>query len=342
VTNALVPAAELRVAVVRILQSHGVSPDDAAIVADVTIDADLDGRPSHGVGRVPTFVEKLQSHGIEARATTELVWRFGSIAVFDGHGGFGQVTLTIAMRTALEASRANGIGCVVVRNTNNPGMLASYGRQAAADGQIGIVACNATPAMPLPGAATAQLGTNPICIALPSLDRAEPLLDMATSVAAKGAIRDMGRRGLAIPVGWAVDPDGRPTTDAGAALAGLLLPAGGAKGAGLALVIDLLAGLLSGGAIGGQVRGLHDPGPSDIAAFLITLDPAAFGQADAFHRRLAERLDDLRAGPAAPDTAEVLVPGDRSWRDRERHLAAGVPVPEPLWSSLRELAGLPA
>ena len=340
-TPELIPVAELREAVVRILENHGVPAGDAEIVADATIDADLDGRPSHGVARVPIYVDKLEHGGIEAAARTEIVHEAGSAVVFDGNAGFGQVALTVAMGAALERSRRNGIACAAIRNTNNPGMLASYGRSAAADGQIGIVTCNATPAMPLPGGATAQLGTNPVCIALPSQARAEPVLDMATSVAAKGAIRDLGRQGLPIPEGWAVDSLGQPTTDPAAALDGLLLPAGGAKGAGLALMIDLLAGLLSGGAVGGEIRGLHDPGPSDIAALIITIDPRAFGQGDNFQRRLVARLAGIRTGPAAPDVTEVLVPGDRGWRNRQRALVAGVPVPAKVWAGIRELAGRP-
>lgn len=334
----IVPVEELRAAVMRILVHRGVADADARIVADVTIDADLDGRPSHGVARLPAYIEKLEQGGIVGDASTDVILEAGAVFVLDGHDGFGQVALVQATRMALERSRRFGIACGTVRNTNNPGMLAAYGRIAAEDGQIAIVACNAAPAMPPHGGTVAMLGTNPLCIALPLGTAPGPLLDMATSAAAKGAIRDAGRKGLPIPADWALDRSGQPTTDPAAALEGLLLPSGGAKGAGLAMMVDLLSGLLSGGSVGTEVRGLHDPASSGIAAIVITIDPAAFGPADTFERRLGAYMDAVRAVPPGAGVAEVLVPGDRASQARQRHVRDGVPLPPKLWTELRGLA----
>jgi LDH2 family malate/lactate/ureidoglycolate dehydrogenase len=329
----------LRDLITRILVARGVPKNDADIVAGITVDADLDGRGSHGVARVPAFVEKLDHGGIDAHAAVEIVNDRGAVFTIDGHAGFGQVALAAATRLSLERSRQFGIACGTVRNTNNPGMLAAYGRMAIADHQIAIVACNAAPAMPPHGGTVAMLGTNPLCIALPVREGPPPLLDMATTAAAKGVIRDAARKGLPIPADWALGPDGAPTTDPVAGLEGLLLPAGGAKGYGLALMIDLLAGLLSGGGAGHDVRGLHDQGPSGVSAIVITLDPSAFLSLDEFEGRLAGYLAAIRAVPPGPGIAEVMVPGDRAWRARERGLAEGVPVPAKLWEELGGLAG---
>jgi LDH2 family malate/lactate/ureidoglycolate dehydrogenase len=329
----------LRELVTRILVARGVPDGDAQVVATITVDADLDGRASHGVARVPAFVEKLEHGGIDASAITEITNDHGAVFTIDGHAGFGQVALEAATRLALERSRQFGIACGTVRNTNNPGMLAAYGRMAIADHQIAIVACNAAPAMPPHGGTVAMLGTNPLCIALPVREGPPPLLDMATTAAAKGVIRDAARKGLPIPEGWALGPDGAPTTDPVVGLEGLLLPAGGAKGYGLALMIDLLAGLLSGGGVGEDIRGLHDQRPSGVSAIVITLDPAAFLSVDEFEGRLAGYLDAIRAVPPGPGVAEVMIPGDRAWRARERGMAEGMPVPAKLWDELLGLAG---
>lgn len=334
----VVPADELRAQVTRILVRRGVAQPDAEVVAAVTVDADLDGRATHGVARIPAFVEKLEQGGIVAGAAAEVVRESGSTFVIDGHDGFGQVALMRATRMALERSRGEGVAMGSVRNTNNPGMLAAYGRVAIDDGQIAILGCNAAPAMPPPGGAVAMLGTNPLCIAIPARDGASPLLDMATSAASKGAIRDASRRGQPIPRDWAVDRTGAPTTDPDAALDGLLLPAGGVKGAGLSMMVDLLAGLLAGGASGAQVRGLHGSKPSRVSAFVLTIDPAAFGLRDAFDDSLRDYLAAIHATDAAPGVAEVLVPGDRAWRARVRGMRDGLAIGDALWRELEALA----
>jgi LDH2 family malate/lactate/ureidoglycolate dehydrogenase len=338
VAEAQVAVADLRTTITDLLVLRGVPRADATVVADVSIDADLDGRASHGVARIPTFVHKLEQGGIVPDGSPTLVHDHGAIFVLDGRDGFGQVALHLAMTLSLERSRQYGIAYGAVRNTNNPGMLGSYGRMAAERGQIAILGCNAAPAMPPPGGAAPSLGTNPLCIALPASRGAPPLLDMATSAASKGAIRAAGRRGDEIPVGWAVDGDGAPTTDPTAAFEGMLLPAGGIKGAGLALMIELLSGLLADGSVGDEVRALHDPGPSRASAFVITIDPAAFGSTQRFDERLLERLAAVHAIAPARGATEVLVPGDRSWRSRQQHLATGVPIPDALWAELQDLA----
>jgi LDH2 family malate/lactate/ureidoglycolate dehydrogenase len=329
---------DLRDTVVAGLVASGARPDDARTVAEITIDADLDGRASHGVARIPAFLAKLKHGGIDPVAVPTVDHDNGVVFGIDGRAGFGQVAVALATSMAIERAAKFGISCGTVRETNNPGMLGAYGRRAADAGQIAILACNATPAMPPHGGSAALLGTNPLCIAVPHLGGAAPILDMATSAAAKGAIRDASRKGLPIPPDWALDRVGLPTTDPVEALAGLLRPAGGAKGSGLALMIELLAGVLAGAATGPAVRGLHDPEPSRVGAIIITLAVEAFLPRAEFEERLDGYLGEVRAIPPAPGFHEVLVPGDRGWRDRQRNLVDGVSIPAALWADLQGLA----
>ncbi len=330
---------ELTGLVTAILAGRGVPESDARTVAELTVDADLCGRPSHGVARLPAFLAKLDQGGIDPRAVPEKLRDRGATFVIDGHDGFGQLAVCAAVRAALRRSERYGVAWGAIRNTNNPGMLLSYGRMAAQAGQIAVIACNAAPAMPPYGGAEPFLGTNPICLAIPGSAGPYPILDMATTASSKGAIRAAERSGTPLPPGWALAPDGSPTTDPVLALKGMLQPAGGAKGAGLSLMVDLLAGLVSGGAAGPEVRGLNTAEPSRIGGFVITLVPDAFTDREAIDQRLTGYLAALRAVRPARGVAEVLLPGERAWRTRQQHLAEGVPVPPEVLARLERLRG---
>ncbi len=222
----------------------------------------------------------------------------------------------------------------LVRNINNPGMLAAYGIMATLAGKIAIVACNAAPAMAPYGGSQPWLGTNPLCIAIPSASGPPPILDMATSVAAKGALRVAQRDGRQIPSGWALDPAGMPTNDPGLGLAGTLLPMAGPKGSGLALMIDLLAGVLAGSSSGPDVQGLHAALPSRAGGCVIAIDPGRFLAPPTFEGLVASYLAAMRAMPPSPGAPGVLAPGERAWRQRERSRIDGVLLSETAWGAL--------
>lgn len=336
VSNLDVPA--LHETVTRVFTSLAMPTAHAETVATVTIDADLAGRPSHGVVRIPAYADKVRAGGLNVRAEPEIVQDSGAVFVIDGHDGFGQVAVSRALELGLERSRRYGIAWGAVRATSNAGMLASYALRAASEGHVSIIACNAAPSMPPHAGAEAFFGTNPLCIGIPRQEGPFPILDMASTAVSKGVIRAAARDGATIPEGWATDAAGKPTTDPQKALEGLLQPLGGPKGSGLAMMIDVLAGLLGGGRAGDELRGLHSKEPSGVGALVIVARPDAFGPAGEFEGRLEAYLERLSAVPPASPRHPLRFPGERGWVFRQRCLAEGVPVPVALWRDLQRLA----
>ena len=199
------------------------------------------------------------------------------------------------------------------------GAAGAYARQAVGAGCIGIVGCNTRPLMPPPGGAERVVGNNPIAIAVPTAGPVPLVLDMATSEAAMGKIRMAEKAGRSIPGNWAVQADGAPTTDPKAAIAGMLLPAAGPKGFGLAFMIDLMCGLLSGGAIGDEVKPLYGDAsvPYDCSHLFIAIDVAHFCDLNWFKTRAADAAERIRSGKRAAGVQEVLLPGEPEWCKRQ-------------------------
>jgi LDH2 family malate/lactate/ureidoglycolate dehydrogenase len=238
----LVPAGALLEACGRILEKVGVPPEQARIIAEVTVEADLRGIGSHGLLRLPAYVHRVQAGLMAADTQLKVVRERGATVLLDAQGGFGQVAGVYAMNQAIERARQHGVGFVAVRNANHFGIAAYYTMMALPHRMIGIAATNAAPSMAAWGGTTPVLGTNPISVAIPTGQDVDIVLDMASSVVARGKIRAAATKGERIPLGWALDAEGRPTEDPQAALKGTLLPIGGPKGYGLALVVDVLAG----------------------------------------------------------------------------------------------------
>ena len=334
--------ADLTDLVVAALLRAGVARARAELIAESAIDSDLGGRASHGVVRIAGYLAKAGRGGIDRTAEPALIQDNGTVFAIDARNGFGQLAFALAVDMAAERSRERGVSCGTIRNLNNAGALGYFARRATRAGQIAIVAGNATPAMPPYGGRAARLGTNPLCVAIPATDGSSPVLDMATSAASKGTIRQAARRGTPIPSDWALTAEGAPTTDPNAALEGLLLPFGGAKGYGIALMVEILSGVLSGAGIGDEVRPLGDvASPSNAGAFVLTLSPDAFMPRAEFDLRLAALLAKIRGSDPLPGFERVLVPGDRYWEERERRLRDGIAIPAELHRELLELAGRP-
>ena len=335
-----IPYAELKELAVAALVRGGVRPDHAELIADSAVESDLGGRASHGVVRIAGYLAKAKQGGIDVHAEPAVLRDNGVVFQVDARNGFGQIALRLAVDMSVERSRKSGIACGTIRNLNNAGALGYFARVATAQGQIAILAGNATPAMPPPGGRTPTLGTNPLCIAIPVPAGSAPVLDMATSAASKGTIRLAARRGSPIPIDWALTAEGEQTTDAKAALEGLLLPFGGAKGYGVALMVEILSGVLSGSGVGEQVRPLNDLStPSNAGAVVITISPDAFMPREEFDRRLDALLTHIRSSRVASGFERVTVPGDRYWQERERRLRDGIDLPPDVHRELLELAG---
>jgi LDH2 family malate/lactate/ureidoglycolate dehydrogenase len=321
----LVPADDLIALVTRIFAAAGMTAEAARTVADGLVQADLEGLPSHGVLLVDMYVERLRAGSVGTRETAEIVSDRDGAVVLDAANALGQLTGNQAIGIAVERAKEHGAGIVAVRHGFHFGTARRYALQAAEHGCIGIVMCNTRPLMPAPGGAERVVGNNPIAIAVPS-DGAVPIvLDMATSEAAMGKIRLAAKAGQSIPLTWAVRSDGAPTDDPNEAIEGMLLPAAGPKGFGLALMIDLMCGLLSGGASGDKVKPLYgDPRvPYDCSHLFVAIDVSHFCDAGWFRRAAAAAADRIRAGARAPGVERLFVAGEPEW---ERSMNSGFKV----------------
>jgi LDH2 family malate/lactate/ureidoglycolate dehydrogenase len=315
----LVPAQDLVAFVARLFVAGGMAKQAAVTVAKGLIEADLEGLPSHGVLLVEMYLDRLRAGSISTRESAEVVSDRGCSVVLDAGHAFGHLTGNQSIDIALARAKEHGVGIVAVRHGFHFGTAGRYAAQAAEQDCIGIAMCNTRPLMPAPGGAERVVGNNPIAIAVPSDGAIPIMLDMATSEAAMGKIRLAEKAGTPIPASWAVRDDGSPTADPKEAIAGMLLPAAGPKGFGLAFMIDLMCGLLSGGSHGANVKPLYGNPvvPYDCSHLFIAIDVAHFCDTAQFRAQAAAAAERIRAGKRAPGVAQLFVPGEPEWRRRE-------------------------
>jgi len=311
-----VPAVQLTALVARLFVAAGIPERSAHLVAEALVDADLEGVSSHGVMLVDMYLDRIRAGSVSAEEKAAVVSDRGAAVVLDAGNALGQLTAEQATGIAVERARQYGAGIVAVRHGFHFGTARRYAIQAAKADCVGIVMCNTRPLMPAPGGAERVVGNNPIAIAVPSDGPIPIVLDMATSEAAMGKIRMAEKDGQAIPPSWAVRSDGIATTNPSEAIAGMLLPAGGPKGFGLAFLIDLLCGLLSGGASGSAVQPLYgDAGiPYDSSHLFIAIDIAHFGDPAAVKSAAGVAAERIRSGKRAPGVAQLFAPGEPEWR----------------------------
>ncbi len=333
-----VDQAELYRFTCEMFESAGVPPDNAAMVADNLVQGELHGLGSHGVSRLlPVYTERFVAGGANPRPRVQVVQRDRGTAVVDGDGGPGAVVGQFAMSLALELAREHGSGWVAVRNSNHFGACFLYAQRAMPLGMIGLTTTNAVPQVAPYGGRENRLGTNPICIAIPG-GRQNILLDMATSVVARGKVQVAALEGKSIPLGWALDKQGHGVTDP--SLATSLLPLGGYKGYGLALVVEVLSALLSGAAFGKQIGGLftdHDR-TQQMGHFFGAWDVSAFAPVDVFRTRVDALVDEIRATPLAEGFDEILMPGEPEQRKAAEYRVEGIPLAEDVLASFQALA----
>jgi len=325
--------------VASLFAAHGVPQPDAERTAECLVEADLRGVASHGVGRVPIYTERLRRGLVKARPELALKPLTPVAAQLDADNGLGFVAATRAMDEAVERARQFGIGMVWIHGSNHFGMAASYLLQAVRAGYAAFVFTNASRAMPIWGGRTPFLGTSPFAFAAPGgLSQPPVVLDMATSVVARGKIRRAAQKGEPIPAGWALDAQGNPTTDAAAGYEGLILPLGGPKGSGLSLMMEVLGGVMSGAAFGGEVRNQYSDfeTPQDVGHCMLALQPGlAVGEGD-YRRRMDELVARAKACPRLDAEQEILMPGEPEARiERERRLH-GIPLPAEDLAMLRQ------
>jgi LDH2 family malate/lactate/ureidoglycolate dehydrogenase len=315
-----VSAEQLTALVARLLVAAGIPQSSAQTVAGALVDADLEGQSSHGVMLMDMYLDRIRHGSVSNEATGKIVSDKDGAVVLDAGHALGHLVGDQAIGIAVERARRFAVGVVAVRHGFHFGTARRFALQAAAADCIGIVMCNTRPLMPAPGGAERLVGNNPIAIAIPTEGPVPLVLDMATSAVAMGKIRMAAKSGQTIPANWAVKADGSETIDPAAAIAGMLLPSGGPKGFGLAFMIDLMCGLLSGGASGAAVRPLYgDPAaPYDSSQLFIAIDTAHFGDPVATRKAAAAAAERIRAGKTASGTERLCAPGEPEWRQRER------------------------
>ena len=256
----LVQVERIRQVAMEVLCKVGVPTDDANIVAESIVYANVRGKHTHGIGRLPIYVRKIMNGLMDERTTIETVSDNKTVSILDANHGFGQVAGIRGMSICIDKASKYGVGIVGIRNSNNFGTAGFLAEMAIEKSMIGIVLGNSSPAVAPYGGETPIFGTNPLCFAFPSRSGFPPIvLDMATTVVSRGRIRLAAKKGEKIPFGWAVNVYGEPTDCPFEALKGSLVPIGGYKGFGLSLAVDVLAGLVTGSAFAGRANPLNHP-----------------------------------------------------------------------------------
>ncbi len=323
-----VQADRLKEIAIRILTGLHATEDEAAVVAEALIKAELRGIDTHGVHLLTLLPERVEAGMLQIPTSLTVVKESGATALLDGGNGLGPAAAHRAMGISIRKAKEFGVGCCLVRNTNNIGILSVYTLMAARENTIGIVMANAAAAMSPWGGAEALFGTNPLSISVPGEAGAPPVvLDMSSTVVARGKIRRADRLKEGIPLGWAFDETGTPTTDPAAALKGTLMPIGGPKGYGLALMIDVLAGMLSGSQYGPAIRTFHQiEGPTGVGVFMLAVEIERFMPLGQFTVLFQTYLASIKASRKAKGVSRIYLPGEIEYEKEQRNLNEGIEV----------------
>ncbi len=333
--------AELTRLAVRVLEARGIARGDAEEAARILVMGDLMGHSTHGVLRLESYGERLAGGAMDANARITVESVAPAIARIDGANALGPLVGLRALREAMARAATHGVGIAFARNSNHFGAIAPYCLMAADEGFASMIGSNASTTIAPTGGAEIRLGNNPLGFGVPRPGGRPVILDMAMSVVARGKIRAALQRGERIPGTWATDSAGNPTTDPKAALDGFLLPFGGYKGYGLALMVDLLAGVLSGAAYLTHVNSwLDDPDqPGNLGHFFMLIDTRVLGSTEWLAERVRD-FDEIVHGTRRADAAvPVRLPGEIELDRLERHRRDGVPIDAALLAHLEAMAG---
>ena len=338
----LVDAEALEALTFHILQQVGVPQDEARLLADALICADVRGMNSHGVLRLPVYVSRIRGGGIVPGRKGRILRETASTVLFDGEDGIGQVISTRAMEEAIRKAREAGAGMVGVTRSNHFGEGAYYVLQAIEQDMIGAITTNGSPNVPPWGSFAKLVGTLPVAFGIPSGTEFPIVLDMALCAVAKGKVMYAASKGEKIPPDWGVDAQGRPTDDPQEVLdGGWTVPIGKYKGTGLMLIAEVLSGVLTGGKFADEIGGLYGgPAlPQELGHFVMAIDVRSFMPIDAFKGRVDSLIHLVKGSQLAPGFEEILMPGEREFRTEQQRRADGIPLSVEVLEQLRSLAG---
>jgi L-2-hydroxycarboxylate dehydrogenase (NAD+) len=337
-----VPVKILRTLMERLLTAAGCSPENAAPTADVFLEADLRGHSLQGLDHMWTTLSDLRSGRMNGNCRPRIIVEHAASVIVDGESGPGQVGAIFASDVATRKAREAGMCAVGLRDAGDIFMLGYYAERIARDGLIGIVLTNTyPPRVHAPGGIDPVLGTNPVAFGIPTAEQDPIIVDMATSTWAIGRVRLAGYHGEEIPEGIAIGPDGQPTRDPALAMQGALCPMAGHQGFGLGLSVGLLSGPLVGAAIGESLANAmkdHRRASACRGHMVMAIDPAAFGEPQAFRDAASAYRDEIRTSRTAPGANRVRIPGERGFALRRAQLREGVRIYEAVWHRTARLA----
>ena len=340
-TSVLLRTDELSAHCTAVLRAAGLGASTADLVADSLVDAEARGISSHGVTRTRIYCERIRRGMLDPDARPVVVAEGPASVHLNARNAIGHVGAQAGIDAAIERARTGAVCVAGVAGSNHCGTLAYFTRQATEHGLVGIAMSTAPPTMVYFGGRTRAVGTNPLCISVPRNGAPPITLDMASSATARGKIILAQQTGTVIPAGWAVDVDGRPTTDAAAALAGSVLPFAGPKGSGLAMMVDLVCGALVAGVAGPDIGDMYEDWtrPQRGSHLFLVLDPDGWQGRGAFRNYVSEFAHRVQELPPAEGVDRVLLPGEPEEEARARAEREGVPVAEAVAADLDRLAG---
>lgn len=333
---AVLPHDGLRRFATAVLEAGGVPAPHAALIGDSLVASNLRGVDSHGVQLILFYLTHIENGNVNVGAQGRVAHESGGAMVYDGENGLGQVVSAACCEHVIRLARGSGLGMVTARESNHFGAAAYWAQRIARAGLIGLVMCNATPLVNPWQGREKRFGTNPICMALPGPEIF--LLDMATTTVALNKIYKAVLGGKdRIPEGWALDPDGNPTTDPKLALEGTPMPLGGYKGSGLAMMAEILSAVLSGGAMSTELGGIrvHEK-PMRVGHFFLGIEVERFLPMDDFVDRMTRLREMVKNTAPAPGFDEVLIAGEPEWREEARRRERGIPLDLEIWKQLVE------
>lgn len=319
-----------------IIQDAGCNEEHSATMAECLVQTNLWGIDSHGVIRIPEYLERFRSGAMNAQPRVQTLRSGGGLEVLDADNSAGYIAGRAAMSRAIEIARDNAIAGVGIINSNHCGATALYARMAAGQGMVGIAMTNVAPNMVMPGVNTPITGNNPIAVAIPTFGEFPFALDISLSAVAGGKLLVAAKKGEKIPLGWATDKDGRPTTDAQAGFDGYLLPMGAHKGFGLSLMVDILCGVITGGSFQHQLKSMYRyPGdPSNTAHLMIVMNPLVLMDEGLLKNRMHDFFSTVKQTPVNEEGGEMLLPGEIEYRTECERKRDGIPLPAAVYEEL--------